>query len=122
MGITGSVLLIIFKSLISLCFITCLIRISLNLKNDQKNRPHDDPVVSCACPAIATRASSAVILFFMYYFAINDNFLYWFTVDGDAAVFMLFKTRQFTEYIFVVRNIEHRYDFLESSIPYCGRN
>ena len=39
--ITGSVLLIIFKSLISLCFITCLIRISLNLKNDQKNRPHD---------------------------------------------------------------------------------
>ena len=22
-------------------FITCLIRISLNLKNDQKNRPHD---------------------------------------------------------------------------------
>ena len=36
MGITGSVLLIIFKSLISLCFITCLIRISLNLKNDQK--------------------------------------------------------------------------------------
>ena len=41
MGITGSVLLIIFKSLISLCFITCLIRISLNLKNDQKNRPHD---------------------------------------------------------------------------------
>jgi len=27
-GITGSVLLIIFKSLISLCFITCLIRIS----------------------------------------------------------------------------------------------
>ena len=34
-----SVLLIIFKSLISLCFITCLIRISLNLKNDQKN--HD---------------------------------------------------------------------------------
>ena len=32
--ITGSVLLIIFKSLISLCFITCLIRISLNLKND----------------------------------------------------------------------------------------
>ena len=42
-GITGSVLLIIFKSLISLCFITCLIRISLNLKNDQKNRPHDDP-------------------------------------------------------------------------------
>ena len=40
-GITGSVLLIIFKSLISLCFITCLIRISLNLKNDQKNRPHD---------------------------------------------------------------------------------
>ena len=41
-GITGSVLLIIFKSLISLCFITCLIRISLNLKNDQKNRPHDD--------------------------------------------------------------------------------
>ena len=41
LGITGSVLLIIFKSLISLCFITCLIRISLNLKNDQKNRPHD---------------------------------------------------------------------------------
>ena len=40
-GITGSVLLIIFKSLISLCFITCLIRILLNLKNDQKNRPHD---------------------------------------------------------------------------------
>ena len=39
--ITGSVLLIIFRSLISLCFITCLIRISLNLKNDQKNRPHD---------------------------------------------------------------------------------
>ena len=36
-----SVLLVIFKSLISLCFITCLIRISLNLKNDQKNRPHD---------------------------------------------------------------------------------
>ena len=33
-GITGLVLLIIFKSLISLCFITCLIRISLNLKND----------------------------------------------------------------------------------------
>ena len=44
--ITGSVLLIIFKSLISLCFITCLIRISLNLKNDQKNRPHDpDPMI-----------------------------------------------------------------------------
>ena len=40
-GITGSVLLIIFKSLMSLCFITCLIRISLNLKNDQKNRPRD---------------------------------------------------------------------------------
>ena len=40
-GITGSVLLIIFRSLISLCFITCLIRISFNLKNDQKNRPHD---------------------------------------------------------------------------------
>ena len=40
-GIMGSVLLIIFKSLIPLCFITCLIRISLNLKNDQKNRPHD---------------------------------------------------------------------------------
>ena len=39
--ITGSVLLIIFRSLISLCFITCLIRISFNLKNDQKNRPHD---------------------------------------------------------------------------------
>ena len=32
---------IIFRSLISLCFITCLIHISLNLKNDQKNRPHD---------------------------------------------------------------------------------
>ena len=31
-GITGSVLLIIFRSLISLCFITCLIRISFNLK------------------------------------------------------------------------------------------
>ena len=29
---TGLVLLIIFRSLISLCFITCLIRISLNLK------------------------------------------------------------------------------------------
>ena len=41
MGISGSVLLIIFRSLISLCFITCLIHISLNLKNDQKNRPHD---------------------------------------------------------------------------------
>ena len=40
-GITGSVLLIIFRSLISLCFITCLIRISFNLKKDQKNRPHD---------------------------------------------------------------------------------
>jgi len=40
-GISGSVLLIIFRSLISLCFITCLIHISLNLKNDQKNRPHD---------------------------------------------------------------------------------
>ena len=39
-GITGSVLLIIFRSLISLCFITCLIRISFNLKKDQ-NRPHD---------------------------------------------------------------------------------
>ena len=39
--ISGSVLLIIFRSLISLCFITCLIHISLNLKNDQKNRPHD---------------------------------------------------------------------------------
>ena len=39
--ITGSVLLIIFRSLISLCFITCLIRISFNLKKDQKNRPHD---------------------------------------------------------------------------------
>ena len=39
-GITGSVLLIIFRSLISLCFITCLIRISFNLKKDQKNRPH----------------------------------------------------------------------------------
>ena len=37
-GITGSVLLIIFRSLISLCFITCLIRISFNLKKDQKNR------------------------------------------------------------------------------------
>ena len=37
-GITGSVLLIIFRSLISLCFITCLIRISFNLKIDQKNR------------------------------------------------------------------------------------
>ena len=40
----GSVLLIIliiFRSLISLCFITCLIRISFNLKKDQKNRPHD---------------------------------------------------------------------------------
>jgi len=36
-GITGSVLLIIFRSLISLCFI----RISFNLKNGQKNRPHD---------------------------------------------------------------------------------
>ena len=36
-GITGSVLLIIFRSLISLCFITCLIRISFNLKKDQKN-------------------------------------------------------------------------------------
>ena len=34
-GITGS-LLIIFRSLISLCFITCLIRISFNLKKDQK--------------------------------------------------------------------------------------
>ena len=45
-GITGSVLLIIFKSLISLCFITCLIRISLNLKNDQKNRPHDPLLIS----------------------------------------------------------------------------
>ena len=33
-GITGSVLLIIFRSLISLCFITCLIRISFNLKKD----------------------------------------------------------------------------------------
>ena len=44
--ITGSVLLIIFKSLISLCFITCLIRISLNLKNDQKNRPHDPPTLN----------------------------------------------------------------------------
>ena len=43
-GITGSVLLIIFRSLISLCFITCLIRISFNLKNDQKNRPHDPEV------------------------------------------------------------------------------
>ena len=40
-GITGSVLLIIFWSLISLCFITCLIRISFNLKKDQQNRPHD---------------------------------------------------------------------------------
>ena len=40
-GISGSVLLIIFRSLISLIFITCLIHISLNLKNDQKNRPHD---------------------------------------------------------------------------------
>ena len=39
--IMGSVLLIIFRSLISLCFITCLIRISFNLKKDQKNRPHD---------------------------------------------------------------------------------
>ena len=48
-GITGSVLLIIFKSLISLCFITCLIRISLNLKNDQKNRPHDDLSASALC-------------------------------------------------------------------------
>ena len=48
LGITGSVLLIIFKSLISLCFITCLIRISLNLKNDQKNRPHD-PQMSALC-------------------------------------------------------------------------
>ena len=38
LGITGSVLLIIFRSLISLCFITCLIRISFNLKKDQKNR------------------------------------------------------------------------------------
>ena len=38
--ITGSVLQIIFRSLISLCFITCLIRISFNLKKDQ-NRPHD---------------------------------------------------------------------------------
>ena len=46
--ITGSVLLIIFKSLIPLCFITCLIRISLNLKNDQKNRPHD-PVGQSDC-------------------------------------------------------------------------
>jgi len=45
-GITGSVLLIIFRSLISLCFITCLIRISFNLKKDQKNRPHDPPKVS----------------------------------------------------------------------------
>ena len=44
--ISGSVLLIIFRSLISLCFITCLIHISLNLKNDQKNRPHDpDPMI-----------------------------------------------------------------------------
>ena len=43
-GITGSVLLIIFRSLISLCFITCLIRISFNLKKDQKNRPHDSVV------------------------------------------------------------------------------
>ena len=50
-GITGSVLLIIFKSLISLCFITCLIRISLNLKNDQKNRPHDP---ACRKPAMGT--------------------------------------------------------------------
>ena len=41
LGITGSVLLIIFRSLISLCFITCLIRISFNLKKDQKNRPHE---------------------------------------------------------------------------------
>ena len=49
--ITGSVLLIIFKSLISLCFITCLIRISLNLKNDQKNRPHD-PDASALSAAI----------------------------------------------------------------------
>ena len=40
--ITGAVLLIIFKSLISLCYITCLIRISLNLKNDQKNRLDDE--------------------------------------------------------------------------------
>ena len=39
--IMGSVLLIIFRSLISLCFITCLIRISFNLKKDQKNRPRD---------------------------------------------------------------------------------
>ena len=39
--ITGSVLLIIFRSMISLCFITCLIRISFNLKKDQKNLPHD---------------------------------------------------------------------------------
>ena len=33
-GITGSVLLIIFRSPPSLCFITCFIRISFNLKND----------------------------------------------------------------------------------------
>ncbi len=45
-GITGSVLLIIFRSLISLCFITCLIRISFNLKKDQKNRPHDPSAAS----------------------------------------------------------------------------
>ena len=44
LGITGSFLLIIFRSLISLCFITCLIRISFNLKKDQKNRPY----VSCS--------------------------------------------------------------------------
>ena len=50
-GITGSVLLIIFRSLISLCFITCLIRISFNLKTDQKNRPHDPkfPTASSIC-------------------------------------------------------------------------
>jgi hypothetical protein len=45
MRITGTVLLIIFRGLISLCFITCFIRISLNLKNDQKNRHHDSIIL-----------------------------------------------------------------------------
>ena len=62
-GITGSVLLIIFKSLISLCFITCLIRISLNLKNNQKNRPHDPacrkPAMGTGTPAMGTEAPGA---------------------------------------------------------------
>ena len=98
----------------------CLIRISFNLKKDQKNRPHIPKMMissphasvssvpstwhfTCACPAIATRANWIVMMicfiFISIYFSRSNNLANFSRLRGSASASRMVPSRSMSLYV-----------------------